>query len=161
MYTHIWNNHETIQKFWGQTSSREVRQSTIELQADPRFDNITDSILDFTDCDAAKVSLDEIEEIAALDGAAASSNARIRVAIITADPAIIDAAQFYRDSRLSQYPIRVFGAIDEARQWFAATPIPIERTKRIFCVAVDVWKSLVSGVLRSFQHAIAPRIGES
>ena len=121
MYEHIWNGKELIERFYGETNGEEFKASSLKVQEDPRYDLITDSIVDFSACDSVSIPPHIIEEVAAIDFAASRSNPRIRGAVISDNPDVILGVQIYTNLGLSPYPVRVFKSIADAREWFAST----------------------------------------
>jgi hypothetical protein len=107
MYEHVWNGGELTQRFFGQVSSEEIKQSVVKFQGDSRFDELIDVIFDFTDCEEIVIKEGDAEEIASLDGAASITNPRIRVTVISDKPAILKAAEDYIVSGLSNYPVKI------------------------------------------------------
>lgn len=120
MYQLIWNGKELTQRYFGKSSITEVRQSIYELQGDYRFDEVTDSYLDFTDCQEFITQEGVIDEIAALDSAAAISNPKIRIAVITDNTDVIEAARAYLSTGMGGYPLTIFSSIADARSWFSS-----------------------------------------
>ena len=120
MYQLIWNGKELTQRYFGKSNIAEVRQSIYELQGDYRFDEVTDSYLDFTDCQEFIIQEGVIDEIAALDSAAAISNPKIRIAVISDNTDVIEAARAYLSTGMSSYPLTIFSSIADAQSWFAS-----------------------------------------
>jgi len=137
MYEHIWRGHELVQRFYEKTSMEEVRQAVIELQSDPRFDELTDVISDFLGCEIAPVHIEVMEEIAALDGAASLSNIRIRDAVVTDSPQIMRAVEAYIASGLSPYPMQIFSSTELARKWLVSKPTRSDFGRRIYKVVTQ------------------------
>ncbi len=107
MVEHIWEDRKITHRFFGQTSSLEVKRAIIKHQSDWRFDDLSEVICDFTSCTSVTIYPGDIEEIAAMDGAAAKSNPRIRITVIADNPEITEATQTYINCRLSSYPLKV------------------------------------------------------
>lgn len=126
MYEHIWNGKELIQRFYGQTSVEEIKQSVTEVENDPRFAQITDVFDVFLDCEGITIDEDHfektIEEIAEKDFYAWLSNPKVRGAVISDRPEIIRIVDAYIESGISHYPVQRFSSYEEARNWFAEGP---------------------------------------
>ena len=119
MHEHIRIGKELIQRFSGKITSRDIAQSVMKFHGDADFDMTCDVLWDFIEVTEMTRQKDIEEEIAAIDGAASISNSKIRIAVITNDPEIRKAAEYYRACGLSRYPLRLFSSVAEARLWFA------------------------------------------
>jgi hypothetical protein len=61
-----------------------------------------------------------VDEIAAIDQAAALVNPKIRVAVVATAPEIIAAASQYADSPMNIYLTRIFSTPADARAWLGS-----------------------------------------
>lgn len=106
-----------IKRHFGHVTGREVLEAIRKAEADFRFDGLQYVINDFSGCTMLSVSPTEIEEIAAIDSAAAVSNSRIRIAIVATHPDVLAASNAYANDPLTPYESRVFRSMTEARSW--------------------------------------------
>jgi hypothetical protein len=88
-----------------------------ETEGDQRFDSLRYVINDFSGCISLNVMPSVVEEIAAIDHAAASMNRNIRIAIVATLPEVLAVANAYKSDPLHVYPTRIFGTMTEARTW--------------------------------------------
>ena len=117
-----WEANGVVKRYFGHVVHGELLAPVLTTESDERFDTLRFVINDFLDVQGISFEQAEIEDIAALDTGAAATNARIKVAIVTADPQVIDLAQRYMEAAAGAYPTAVFATMEEARAWVA---IPI------------------------------------
>jgi len=90
----------------------------MSFYGDPIFDKMHYIIADFLDADQFDITEEQVEEIAALDRAAAMSNPRMKVAIVASEKHIQQLAALYVDSSQgSQWKSKIFDNLEDARQW--------------------------------------------
>ncbi|MDE2368952.1 MAG: hypothetical protein KGN16_08260 [Burkholderiales bacterium] len=118
-YQLIWEHRGVVKEFRGDVDGREVIASVVEVEADPRFDALRFVINDFTAVQALSLAMPDVDHISAIDWAAARINARIRIAIVTADATLAELAEEYANSPMNAYPTRIFPTLGEARAWLA------------------------------------------
>lgn len=106
-----------VKRHFGQVTGRELMAAVVETEADPRFDTLRYVINDFRDCTGLSASATEIEEIAAVDKAAAAINPNIRIAVVATLPDVVAAANAYANDPMATYTTRVFASMNEARSW--------------------------------------------
>jgi hypothetical protein len=116
-YEHIWEPDGVVRRFWGHVTSAEIAGSAEHVEADCRFDDLHYVINDFSDCISVDMPDAIIEEIAAKDGAAANSNSRIRIAVVSDHPDVLQIADAYMAQSLSPYVAKNFGSMEAARTW--------------------------------------------
>lgn len=116
-YTTTWEKVGVLTKWYGHSTSAELANFMQEGQVHPNFDSIRYSIHDFTECESFLHEEDIVEYIAALDGAGAVTNPRIKIAMVAPSRDVLDAINVYKESMLSPYPIRTFATTAEARIW--------------------------------------------
>ncbi len=112
-----------VKRHFGHVTGRELLEAVQKTEGDSRFDSLRYVINDFRDCNALTVSPGEIQEIAAVDNAAALTNANILIAIVTTQPDITAMANAYANDPLTLFNTRVFGSMEEARQWVGKAAI--------------------------------------
>lgn len=81
-YSNIWEKKGVVKKFQGVVTGGELLQSVIDVEEDPRFDEIHYVLNDFLEMDDLVLSEKEISQIASIDKAAAISNPGILIAIV-------------------------------------------------------------------------------
>lgn len=106
-----------VKRHFGHVTGREVQEAISKAEADLRFDCLLYVVNDFSGCTMLGVSPAEIEEIAAIDSAAAASNSNIRIAIVATHPDVVAASSTYANDPFAPYKVRVFGSMKEARSW--------------------------------------------
>ncbi len=112
-----WEKRGVYRKYDGAISGHDLRLAVREVEGDARFDEIRYVINDFSTVTEQSINKQDIEEIAALDYAAAFSNPYIRLAIVTDDPSIQALAELYVERNDSPYPAQIFSELDSARAW--------------------------------------------
>lgn len=116
---HIWETQGLVRRLYGCLTADELAQSAAIVQADPRFDEMRYIINDCRDCDGVSVSSDAIEEIAAIDGAAARVNNKIRIATVSVDPEVLAITDMYESADYVPFVCQNFSTMDEAREWLS------------------------------------------
>lgn len=106
-----------IKKHFGHVTSREVLVANRKAEEDFRFDSLRYVINDFSECTEVSISLADIEEISAIDCAAAVTNPQIRLAIVATHPDILAASNAYVNDLLSPFDTRIFSSMNTARSW--------------------------------------------
>ncbi len=119
-YTLSWEANGVVKLFTGRTSDLEVLASIVEIESDPRFENIRWVINDFLRCTGFEVSKDGVDLMAATDKAASVSNANVKVAVIATDRELVGMAKHYADSPMNVYPTQIFSNRADAHAWLGA-----------------------------------------
>ena len=112
-----WEKRGVIKEFFGLLSGGDILQSQIDVHGSAEFDRLRFVINDFLNVQEIDFGDLDIEYVAALDKAAASTNRDIKVAIVATDQSIIEAARRYAESQLNSYPTRLFSDMISARAW--------------------------------------------
>lgn len=118
-YEIIWETRGVVKRFFGDVTSHDMLQSVVETEGAPQFDDLRFVINDFLGITGVSSSLQDVEEVAAIDSIAAITNSRIKVAVVATSSVIIELAESYIRSPLNQYPTKIFQTLAEARQWLA------------------------------------------
>jgi hypothetical protein len=116
-YELIWQARGVIKRFFGNVTAGEVQQATYKVEGHKHFDDVRYVLNDFLSCDSFSFVNDEVDEMAAIDGAAARINPNLRVAVVATLADVIAAAEHYASSELNKYPTRIFATLDDARKW--------------------------------------------
>jgi hypothetical protein len=106
-----------IKRHFGHVTGSEVLEANRIAERDVRFDSLRYVVNDFSECTEVTVSPAEIEEIAAIDRAAAATNPNIRLAIVATHPDVVAASTAYANDPLTRFATRVFSSINAARSW--------------------------------------------
>lgn len=113
-----WLDDLVIIEFSGQVSLDELMEADNRVSGDPRFDNLKKRICNCTDITKAKFASHDLKVLAHVGRAAATSNARAHVAIITTDPAVRKNANLYKKSfGANSWQISIFDSISDAIAW--------------------------------------------
>ena len=119
-YALKWDAPEGVVKhFFGPVTGQDILDSVIETEASAHFDRLRWVINDFLDATSVTVTADELDEIAAIDRAAAQSNPYIRIAVVATQQEMVEAARHYAESPMNRYPTRIFPTLPEAHAWLA------------------------------------------
>lgn len=116
-YEIVWETKGAVKRFFGHVSDAEVLQAGLDIECDWRFDRLSFVINDFLACEGFSDSDGTVDEISAIDNAAALSNPKIRIAVIATAPEIVAAAEQYAASPMNVYPTRIFACPADARKW--------------------------------------------
>jgi len=119
-YQLIWEEKGAKAYFKGVVNGRELIEIVSKFHGHELFDSIHYLLIDFLEVDTFDVTNTTLQYLGGMDSAAALSNPRVRVAIVTDNAAILDLLSSYeKTSQGSPWPIRYFGSIKEARAWIA------------------------------------------
>lgn len=117
-YEIVWEEpNGLVKRHFGHVTGKEVLDANCNIEKDSRFDALRYVINDFSECVGVSASITEIEEIAAIDYAAAASNPNIRLAIVATHPDVLVASARYISNPVSPFPARIFDSMDDARSW--------------------------------------------
>jgi len=106
-----------IKRHFGQVTGHELIAAVATTEGDSRFDTLRYVINDFLDCTGLTVTSTDVEEIAAIDKSAASSNPNILIAIVATLPEVVAIANDYMNDPFNVYTTQIFSAMDEAKSW--------------------------------------------
>lgn len=112
-----WEKRGVIKHFFDDVTARDMVDSVIEVESDSRFDELRYVINDFLDITGCSAGVPEIEEVSVMDRGAAATNHRIRIAVVTTHPTVIELATLYANSPINAYPTKIFATREEARAW--------------------------------------------
>lgn len=120
-YEIIWESPSgVVKRHFGHVTGGDLRAAVEATESDPRFNGLRYVINDFLDCRSLAVADPEVEEIAAIDNAAALSNNRIRIAVVATLPEVIAVARVYAHDPLTPYETRICDTMAAARDWLGA-----------------------------------------
>lgn len=116
-YQTIWEKGGIYVAYTGQTSDEEVARFAQEGQADERFMDLHYVLHDFLKCTGATFSALRLRELSAIDSAAAASNPRIKIAVVTDREDVLEMVLCYLDAGFPGFELRVFATLPGARVW--------------------------------------------
>lgn len=116
-----WEERGVVKRFFGHLDSHDMLQSIIDTEGNARFDNLRYVINDFLGVTSMNLADLDLEEISAIDYAAAGINPNIKIAVVSIDPEIIALANQYAESPINAYPTRIFTALHAAMAWIEET----------------------------------------
>jgi len=119
-YELVWEPKGVVKRFFGHVTAKELFRAATDVEGDERFDQLRYVINDFLGITGFSFSSSHVDELAAIDHAAAKTNKRIKLAVIATDPGIIELATQYANSPMNSYPFRIFSTIAAARDWLAS-----------------------------------------
>jgi hypothetical protein len=102
-------------KFSGHVTVDEFIRSIAEVHNDPEFDRMRYSISDFLDVQSFTVDARAVTMAVAYGLGAAFTNSRMKLAVVAADPKVLELVEIYGKS--VPYSLRVFSNIRDARNW--------------------------------------------
>jgi hypothetical protein len=107
--------------FWkmsGVVNSDDINEVNKILYGHPDFDVLRYIIFDYTEADDFQMEVPEVIKVAAMDGAAALTNPKIRIAIVTQNENLLKAIQVFNNFRGGHpWETKVCDTVDEAREW--------------------------------------------
>lgn len=120
-YATEWEKHGVLWRYWGIVTGNELIKSNLDIYGDERFDAMKYQIVDLSKVSTFNVTRDEMLKVAAYDRAAALSNPRVRVAVITDLTAIKSLTRLYDAENIkSPWETEIFTDIEDARIWAGA-----------------------------------------
>jgi hypothetical protein len=120
-YRTVWEPEGVLWRFWGAATGQELLQSNLDIYGDSRFDDIRYEICDFLDVTTIDLDERDLRKVAHLDLAAAKTNPRIKVAVVTNRDLIKGYTNMYA-AYVGQSPweTQFFATMAEARDWIDA-----------------------------------------
>jgi hypothetical protein len=118
-YQTTWHTNGILWTYSGVLTGDELLNSNFEIFGDERFDDIRYQIVDLRQVQEIKVNEKHMRKIAHLDIAAARSNPRVKVAILTNKPGgklLSDTYDKYSAGK-SPWETKLFSNIEDARNW--------------------------------------------
>lgn len=123
-YKLTWESRTTMWcRFFGDVDFVELNNASSDFFNDPRSDNITEALWDFSDMARFSVEEEHASEIAACDSAASRYMKPIKAAFITIDAEFAKLAEHYIDEMdkfESRWTNRLFSSLEDARNWLSA-----------------------------------------
>lgn len=94
-YTTNWTQKTITWTYIGTLTGEELIQSNMDVYGDPRFDDIRNQIVDLRGITENLVNEHHMNAVAHLDMAAARSNSRIKIAVVTDNSKGVDMSDTY------------------------------------------------------------------
>lgn len=116
-YQVIWEGEGFWARFSGCTSDEELITFAEECSRDDRFETARYFIGDFLGCETTSFSLSLATKLATIEHVSANIDSQLKIAVVADIPDMIALASAYLPLQLSQYEIRVFQVLEEARNW--------------------------------------------
>lgn len=115
-----WESHGVYTRFYGSVPFSELLAFFQSIAADPRFDDISYYIDDYTGVATHDVKFEDVELLAGLDYAQTISNPRLLRATVGVRDDMRALFARYRESHDRRDHLAVFSTVEEARAWIAA-----------------------------------------
>ncbi|MDQ8195137.1 hypothetical protein QEH59_11925 [Coraliomargarita sp. SDUM461004] len=118
-YETKWQTHGIIWTYSGTLTGEELLRSNFEIFGDERFDDIRYQVVDLTAVTEVKVTEKHMRKIAHLDMAAARSNPRVKVAVVTTakDGQFLSETYDRYTRGKSPWMTQLFTTLEEAATW--------------------------------------------
>jgi hypothetical protein len=116
-YTLAWELHGVTKVFTGRLTYDDLMHSSEIVEGHHKFDDLRFVIYDLLAIDSVEFPIEDVEELAAVDAAAAVYNRKIRAAIVSTNEQVIAAANAYMASPFNAYKFKIFSTVAAARLW--------------------------------------------
>lgn len=117
-HTVQWEPGSLYRKFSAEISGEEILKSNFDIQMHPNFAKIKYLINDFNDVTDVHVDPAHAKIFASTDDIISDTKGRLKIAIVTNNPAHIELARLYRSSMKNRFfECEIFASIDEAKEW--------------------------------------------
>jgi hypothetical protein len=123
-YLTEWKDKGYYIKYSGRVSTDDVIQASVDIQGDPRFDNLRYIISDYLDIDILEYDADNFKEKisyhAFINAAASRSNPQIKRAVVATDKTVLSFADIYKNKSSevdTPWEFSTFSSVDEAYKW--------------------------------------------
>ncbi len=121
-FTITWTQQGVVWKYSGRLTGSDLLTSNLQIFGDERFDELRYQIVDLSDVEEIDVSEAVMRKVAHLDMAAARTNPRVKVAVISTSDAAAQLNEFYQkytDGK-SPWKNRDFSSFEQAEAWATA-----------------------------------------
>ena len=118
-YSSEWKETVSYQTFTGIVTGRDILLADMDLYRDKRFDQLRYALFDFSGATSIDVSKKEMKEIAYVDRAAAISNPKITVVVITDNHDLMrELTNLYAEYiEPSPWETVIFDTIEETKEY--------------------------------------------
>jgi hypothetical protein len=120
-YETHWEADGILWVYTGAMSDDDVLRANLDLYDDPRFPSIRYQIADFQLVDAFTATAQTVRKLSRMDREQSARNPLMKVAIVASSPLTRGIASLYVLSAAdTPWSIKVFDALDDAREWLGA-----------------------------------------
>ena len=114
-----WEDRGVAFKYLGHASDADIAAATRCVQADARYDSLLYALHDFRASESFTFAQAAMEELAAVNAAAARSlrAGKLAIAVVTEMEEVVAAVHTYVASGLCAHDFRIFKSVDPARAW--------------------------------------------
>ena len=117
-HTVNWKPHYLHRKFTGEITGEEILKSNFDIQVHPRFVKIKYLINDFSEVESALISEEHAKIFASTDDVISDTKGKLKIAIVTNNPAHIQLAEAYRTAMKNiVFNCEIFDTVEEAKEW--------------------------------------------
>lgn len=117
-----WEPNGLYRRSYGTVTAADALAFRYAVSGDPRLDKLRYVIIDYSDAVASDdLTQAMVGQLAAFDRGIATTNPRIRAAVVSTDETIRSLIDMYCETRLGTYPIRLCATVVEARRWIEST----------------------------------------
>lgn len=118
-YLITWQKQGVIWRYSGVLTGEDLLQSNFDIFGDERFDDIRYQIVNLIAVDSIEVTEKHMRKVAHLDMAAARTNPRVKVAVVSNSEAATQLNVYYDKycDEKSPWETKVFSSVEEAEAW--------------------------------------------
>lgn len=122
-YSISWGKRSVCIDYVGEIDNEEIITAHYSLNGDERFYDCQSLILDISNCNMDKVSVDNLIPIIGTDLGASAVNKSLKVAMIATFPQNIEkASKYIKKCREFEYPweFKLFNSREDANEWLVS-----------------------------------------
>lgn len=112
-----WDKERVTVRYFNKASDTELISVVEDIQTDDRFENVTQALHDFKECQCIEHYPITIGEIVALHIDAPAPNKNLKIAIVGNTADMTQMLKFFDDFGQTPFPISVFTTFAEAESW--------------------------------------------
>ncbi len=116
-YQIIWEGEGFYLAYCGVTNDEDLIAQSQECSRDPRFEVARYAIGDFLGCENVSFSLSLAAKLTAIRHKSPNVNSQLKIAVVADIPDVIALASASLPLRQTDYEIRVFQVLADARAW--------------------------------------------
>ena len=119
-YQLIWEDNGVIAHFKGSINDLELREIVSKFYGNESFDSIKHLLINFLEVEKFDISDNALQQIGAMDSAAALTNPNVRVVMVVNNIAFLERLSSYEKiSQDSPWPLCYFDSVKKAQEWIA------------------------------------------
>ena len=110
----------SVISLWGPISIKDINDLNATLYGSPEFDHHNYQIWDFLNADLSQISVEEVDEPAAMDSASEQSVPKMRVACVVLENHAVNLCLHYKKmihELGSKWECQLFDSMEDARRW--------------------------------------------